>query len=98
MGVVSVLYSLAVIKTDSPEVMLVALTESRSSRPFEDWVWFCWVVVVVVLVVVIVLVVVPAFIIVRKTPNPTMMIIAITTRLVTPKETAPFAFANVEPH
>jgi hypothetical protein len=100
-----VLYSLTTIRIDCPEVMLVALTESRSSRPLEDWVWFCWAAVIVALVTVAVallvdVVMLPVVLVVFKivltnTPNPAMRIIAITTRLTTPKETALFSFANV---
>ena len=90
MGVMSVLYSPTVIRTDSPEVMLVTLTESCNCRPFEDVVWFSWAVVFVVLV---------GFKVVLKyTPNPTMSIIANATRPTTPGETALFVFANVRRH
>ena len=64
------------IKIDSSGVMLVALIESQSCRPLEDWVWFCWpvlgvvlVTTVVVLLVVLVTAVVVLILGARGVPN-----------------------------
>jgi hypothetical protein len=57
------------------------------------------VVVALLVDVIVLLAVLVAFkVVVTNTPNPTMKIIAITTRLITPREAALFAFANVRPH